>query len=95
MGAGAKLGGDPVPWGLNRVKAGKDDVDDDDDEGPGRPPWTTSGGCECGTSPGPGWEYAVLGAACIWGGPLLDTVGRPPAAIGGGALTKANGSVMG
>lgn len=29
------------------------------------------------------------------GGLLLESVGRPPAAIGGGALTKAKGSVMG
>lgn len=82
--------GDAVPWGLNRVKPGRDD-----DEGPGRPPWATSGGCGCVGSPGPVWEYMVLGGACICGGLLLGTVGRPPADIGGGALTKANGSVMG
>ena len=37
----------------------------------------------------------VLGGACIGGGLLFGIVGGPPAAIGGGALTKAKGSVMG
>lgn len=37
----------------------------------------------------------VLGGACMGGGLLLGIVGRPPAAIGGGALTNAKGSVMG
>lgn len=37
----------------------------------------------------------VLGGVCIGGGLLFGIVGIPPAAMGGGALPKAKGSVMG
>lgn len=72
---------------MNKVTPGRDDGKE-----PGRVDEVPSGGKG---NPGPAWDCVVSGKACICGGVLLGIAGPPTGMGGGGALTKAKGSVIG